>query len=154
MALSNQKGVSLVELMIAVVILLFVSLALMQTALMSIEANMKNVLRDEAVSVADGRMSEARNLTFTALADTLQPDALADSTLTAAACPASFWTTFGPRGGVLLRKSLRNWSTVSFCTNRDVINLGSQNKQVTINVGWSYRGQDFSHAMTTIVGMK
>ncbi len=47
--------------MIALVVLLVVSLALMQTALVSIDANMTNILRDEAVGIAEMRMNEARN---------------------------------------------------------------------------------------------
>lgn len=48
----NKEGMTLVEVLIAMVVLLLVSLALMQTALVSIDANMRNVLRDESVSVA------------------------------------------------------------------------------------------------------
>lgn len=51
-AMPNKEGMTLVEVLIAMVVLLLVSLALMQTALVSIDANMRNVLRDEAVSVA------------------------------------------------------------------------------------------------------
>ncbi|MEK6691226.1 MAG: type II secretion system protein [Nitrospirota bacterium] len=50
--MTKSQGLTLVEVLIAMVILLLVSLALMQTALVSIDANMRNVLRDEAVSVA------------------------------------------------------------------------------------------------------
>ncbi len=50
--------------MIAFVVLLFVFLALMQTALVSIDSNMRNVLRDEAVRVAEERMNAHRNVPF------------------------------------------------------------------------------------------
>ncbi len=36
----------------------------MQTALVSIDSNMINVLRDEAVSIAEMRMNELRNRPF------------------------------------------------------------------------------------------
>jgi prepilin-type N-terminal cleavage/methylation domain-containing protein len=42
----NSRGVSLVEVMIALTVLLVVFLGLMQAALLSIEQNMKNLLRD------------------------------------------------------------------------------------------------------------
>ena len=64
-ALLNKKGFTLVEVMVAFVILLFVSLAMMQLGLVSIGSNITNILRDEAVSIADQRlndlMSEASN---------------------------------------------------------------------------------------------
>ena len=42
----TEAGFTLVEVMIALVVLLLVFLALMQTALVSIDSNMKNNLRD------------------------------------------------------------------------------------------------------------
>lgn len=62
----TYKGFSLVEVMIALVVVLLVSLAMMQTALVSIDSNMLNVLRDEAVSIAEERMSMNRNLALSA----------------------------------------------------------------------------------------
>src|SRR3990172_4640679 len=64
----TEWGFTLVEVMIALVVLLFVSLAMMQTALVSIDSNMINVLRDEAVRIAEERMSELRNVPFDNLA--------------------------------------------------------------------------------------
>jgi len=63
--LRNKKGLTLVEVMIALLVFLLVSLAMMQTALMSIEANTTNLLRDEAISVADLMMSQARTFAAT-----------------------------------------------------------------------------------------
>ena len=65
--LGGITGLSLVEVMIALVIVLLVFLALMQTALVSIESNTVNILRDEAVSIAEMRMNEARNIPFASL---------------------------------------------------------------------------------------
>lgn len=59
--LLDNKGLTLVEVMISLLVFLLVSLAMMQTALVSIEANATNYLRDEAVSVADMLMTEAKN---------------------------------------------------------------------------------------------
>ncbi len=50
--------------MIALVILMVVSLALMQTALLGIRENLRNAMRDEAVNIADQRMNELRNTDF------------------------------------------------------------------------------------------
>jgi type II secretory pathway pseudopilin PulG len=69
---------SLVEVLIALTVLLFVSLALMQTALVSIDANMRNVLRDEGVRVAEAGMMAMRNEDFDALIATPVVNSSAD----------------------------------------------------------------------------
>src|SRR4030042_2438093 len=138
----NKKGLTLVEVMIALVVLLLVSLALMQTALVSIDANMTNVLRDEAVDIAEMRMNEARNLPFTATVDNLTSDI---GSLSGADCPTAFSAT-----GVPIQRNLRNIKNFDFCTNRVVTPLGTDTKQVTITVGWRWNGADYTHSITTI----
>ena len=63
-AIRNNKGMTLVEVLVALLISLLVFLALMQTALVSIDANMRNVLRDEAVRIAEMRMYIIRNTPY------------------------------------------------------------------------------------------
>lgn len=65
--LKNNKGLTLVEVLIAMVVFLLVSLAMMQTALVGIDSNTINILRDEAVNVGEMRMNEARNVPFASL---------------------------------------------------------------------------------------
>jgi prepilin-type N-terminal cleavage/methylation domain-containing protein len=57
----NKKGVSLVEVMISLVILLIVSMGLLQASLLSIDSNVRNELRDEAVRIASESMAEKRS---------------------------------------------------------------------------------------------
>ncbi len=150
-ALLNKTGLSLVEVMIALVVFLVVFLALMQTALVSISSNMINVMRDEAVSIAEMRMNEARALPFTQTVDSLVGDS-ADLSLTATICPANFVTKFGTIG-LRVSRNLRNISNFDFCTNRTSV-LNSTNtdvKQVTITVGWKWKGEDYTHSISTIV---
>ena len=66
----TEVGFTLVEVLISMVVLLLVSLALMQTALVSIDSNMMNILRDEAVGIAEEEMNEARGVSFSLLGDT------------------------------------------------------------------------------------
>lgn len=53
----NEKGVGLVEVMVALVVLLFVFMGLLESALLSIDSNLRNVERDEAIRIADQRMN-------------------------------------------------------------------------------------------------
>ena len=140
--LLDKKGLTLVEVMIALVVLLLVSLALMQTALVTINANMTNILRDEAVSIAEMRMNEARNLPFSTTVDNLISDI---GSLSGANCPSGFSAT-----GVPIQRNLRNVRNFDFCTNRVVTPLGAGAKQVTITVGWRWKGEDHAHSITTI----
>ena len=146
--ITDKRGFSQVELMISLVLLLFVFLALAQTALVSIDSNMTNILRDEAVSVAEMRMNEARALPFTQTVDSLVGDG-SDSSLTATICPANFVTNFGTTG-LRVPKNFRNIN-FNFCTNRTATMLNANNKQVTITVGWKWKGEDKTHTITTIV---
>jgi prepilin-type N-terminal cleavage/methylation domain-containing protein len=124
-AMFNKKGVTLIEMMIALVILLVVSLALMQTAIIGMNVNLQNILRDEAVNIAEMRMNQLRSLPY----DSILPGAEAPVTRTF----RGFTETYTPT---------RIVSTLLTSTNI---------KQVTISVSWDYRGKTYSHGITTIV---
>ncbi len=144
--LGGIKGLTLVEVLIAMVILLLVSLALMQTALVSIDANMRNVLRDEAVSVAEMRMDEARNIPF----DTLATDTSDGNVQTFPACAGATAPAAGPYP-VLIQRNIRNITGFNFGTQRTVIALSGDDSQVTVLVRWEYRNECFTHTISTIM---
>ena len=152
-ALSNKKGFTLVEVMIALVVLLLVFLALMQTALVSIDSNMKNNLRDEAANIAAMRMEQARNLQYTQSTDNLISDAV--GTLPAVDlsgntnCPATPAPPFA--AGVPVQRAFRNIAVFNFCTNRTVAVIDTNTKSVTIRVGWRWRNEDYNHNIRTVV---
>ena len=60
----NNKGMSLLEVMIAMAILMVVSLALMQTSLLGFQENLRNSLREEAVRIADQKIGDLRALAY------------------------------------------------------------------------------------------
>lgn len=148
--LLNKKGLTLIEVLVALVITLVLFLALMQTALLSIDSNMKNLLRDEAVNIAEMRMNEARNLAFTETTDNLVSDTVS---LAGADCPTGFSAT-----GVLVERNFRNISDLDFCTNRTISCPESTPcpssptmKQIDITVGWRWKGENYTHSVSTIV---
>jgi hypothetical protein len=113
----------------------------MQTALVSIDANMKNVLRDEAVSIAEQRLNEARSLPF----DSIVSDAAA---LPAGVdCPGTFADGKGER----VQRNFRNIINKDFCSNMTVTDLGINNKQANIRVIWNWKGEAFMHSITTLI---
>jgi prepilin-type N-terminal cleavage/methylation domain-containing protein len=128
-ALKDKKGFSLVEILISLVLLLIVFLALTQTAMVSIDSNMTNILRDEAVSIAEMSMNEARNIPF---------DNLADSNDT-------------------VNRNFRNIANFQYNVSRIITPLGSNNKQIDITVTWDWKnrtvanGNPYSHSISTIM---
>lgn len=138
-----NSGFTLVETMIALLVVLVVLLGLIQVSLLSIDANMKNVLRDEAVQLAGRRMNDARNTAFNSLvSDT--------GLLPSDAKCTKFRATFP--NGVRVRKDIRNIRDFDFCTNMTVQPTAvTGTKQITITVGWEWKGLPTKHEIVSIV---
>jgi prepilin-type N-terminal cleavage/methylation domain-containing protein len=152
----NKRGMSLVEVMIALLVMLLVFFALMQTALVGIDSNMLNSLRSEAVNVAEMRMNEARNEPFTGIvSDASSPLSDYDSSCSSGCndCPAGFST------GKCRCRSVKSISEFKFCSNLQCGELGgdnncatndADNRQIIVSVGWKWKGNDYRHTITTI----
>ncbi len=80
----NRRGLTLVEVMIAMVIMLIVFMGLIQASLLSIDSNMRNELRDEGTRVASESMAEVRAVPFND--DTLQDKSQTGSDATMQIC--------------------------------------------------------------------
>jgi prepilin-type N-terminal cleavage/methylation domain-containing protein len=157
--LGGGRGLTLVEVMIALTVVLVVFLALMQTALVCIDSNMINTLRSEAVNIAEMRMNEARNAPFTSLvSDTGSPSSNYDSSCDSGCndCPPTGFST-----GECRCRDVRSISDFKFCTNLTCTEFGgdgncatddSDNKQVNITVGWKWKGENYTHRITTVRG--
>ena len=146
--LNTERGLTLVEVIIALAIFLLVFLGIMQVALLSIDHNMHNILRDEAVSIAGATMEQVRSEPFANV-----------SSVTAALpsgvdCPGTFTT------GTLVQKNVRSM-TKDFCVNLTCADLdgdgdcttddsASNSKQVSVRVSWRWKGQDFLQTVTTL----
>jgi prepilin-type N-terminal cleavage/methylation domain-containing protein len=137
----TQDGVSLVEVMIALVVLLLVFMGLLQAALLGIDSNMRNIIRDEAVTVAAMRMEEARSMPF----DTVVNDATPGDNLALAACPAG-----DNPYPVEVDRNFRNIQNFPFGTNRTVTDLNADTKQIEILVRWEHKNECYTHSATTL----
>ena len=117
----NREGVSLVEVMIALVVMLLVFFALMQTALVGIDSNTQNSLRSEAVNIAELRMNEVRNTPFDSiLSDSGSPSTVFDTSCTSGCndCPSGFST------GECRCRDVKSISEFKFCTNVTSAEIG------------------------------
>jgi len=123
----GRNGVTLVEVLIALVVLLIVFMGLMQVSIVAIQGNMRNVLRDEAVRLTADRMNRLRSVSFDH----------ADLTATAG--------TDDP----VINRAVRA-ATVNFTVRRIIADIDANHKQVTLTTKWAWQGEDFTHSISTI----
>ena len=120
----DKKGMTLIEVLIALLLLAVTSLAMIQSALVAMNANITNELRDEAVSVAEQRLNELRNTPFANL-DTLPPE-------------------------TVITRNIR--ATVrSFTPTRTIVTVNDFCKQITLTVSLDYKGSTYQHGVSTVV---
>ena len=118
---------TLVEVLVALAIVFVIFLGLSDAGLVVLNENIKNSLRDEAVSVAESEMQVVRNMPFASLPG-------ADNTVT---------YTVPPR-------PIRGLS-VNYTVTRGIRFLDNDNREVTINVAWTRQGRAYNHQILTIV---
>lgn len=119
--IDNSKGVSLVEVMIALVILLIVFVGLIQVSLVSIQGNMNNILRDEAVGIAADQMTNLRAAPF-----------------------ANVVTS----PNTTISRNIRNVVAHPFIVATAVADPDANHKVITITVSWSWQGEAFTHVIS------
>jgi prepilin-type N-terminal cleavage/methylation domain-containing protein len=132
----NNKGVTLVEVMIALVIFLIVFMGLMQTALLSIDGNVRNVQRDEAITLANGELDNLRNTPF----DSLNADATWH-------CNTS-------------SKDFRNISKqFNICERVTNLDAAPNTRSIDVVIGWDHKNEtaaqsptnkEFQHSISTV----
>lgn len=136
-AMLNNKGVTLIEMMISLVIVMIVSLALMQTALVGMNMNVRNSMRDEAVNVAEGRINELRSLPFT---EKLTSGDLAAGVMVLPAVSKNLRST-----------TIDYIPTQTIADIKTAFEIEANAKQITISVDWTYRGNSYTHSVTSIM---
>lgn len=142
--LRDSQGVSLVEVMIALVVLLLVFMGLLQAALLGIDSNMRNILRDEAVTVAAMRMEEARSMPFVDVVDDT-----VTSAVNVPACGNPPVNDAGPYP-VGITRDFRSIQNFPFGTRRTVNDLNADTKQIQVLVRWEYKNECYTHSATTL----
>ena len=120
----DNRGMTLIEILISLTLLAIVSLALIQSSLLAINTNVKNEMRDEAVSVAEQRLNELRNTPFASL-DTLPAEAAITRNIRSVSC------TYTP--------------------TRVITPISSVTKQITLTIEWKYKGVSYTHSTSTVV---
>jgi prepilin-type N-terminal cleavage/methylation domain-containing protein len=126
--LKNNQGFTLVEFLIATVILTFGLLALINLQLTSIQGNSDSKEMTRAIFLAEKKMEQLKNTPYGSLSIGTTQDA------------SNPMNGLGQSGGIFNRSwVIQNYSGSSFM------------KQVTVNVTWTLKGQSHNATYQTVV---
>ena len=121
---NNSRGFTLIEFMLAIVILSVGMLGMLQGINIAMDKNRDNIFRTEAVMLADERMMAVRALSFDSISATI---------------------------AVPPKESAGSRSFKSYSVQKIVTQLTGKSKQVFINVSWHKRKSLYSHSISSIV---
>ena len=124
----NQKnrGFTLIEVLVAILILFISMMAVLHALGLSVEHNMKNIIMDEAVRISEQRMNELRNMPVTTLVSSTSSTKLTIS------------------------RNFRN-ITIDYTVNWIVENLSADSRAIQVLVQWRWKNIDHQHTATSIV---
>lgn len=126
---SNRGGFTLVEFLVAIVILMVGLLALLQTVNMAIDANGSNKKREGAVLLADQAMGRLRGTQYASVVT----------------------NSLSGEYPNLQKKSYAGLGFVNYSVYNVVTALASNTKNVQVVVSWKEKGVRKSHALTTVM---
>jgi prepilin-type N-terminal cleavage/methylation domain-containing protein len=119
----KNRGFTLVEVLVAIAFLTISMLAVLHALGLSVEHNMKNIIMDEAVRIAEQKMNELRNTPIASLTSSTQSPLL---------------------------RTFRN-VTISYNVNWIVQNLSADSRTIQVLVQWRWKNIDHQHSATSIV---
>lgn len=123
--ITNKQGFTLIEFLVAIVIISVALLGLLQAVNYAIVNNMTNQLRQEGYMLADERMSQEKSKIFTQISSP---------------------KTSGATAARLVSGAFRNYSVIK--TNSTVT---TNTKQVDLRVSWKYKKNPYNHSITSLV---
>ena len=125
MATVSQKnrGFTLVEVLVAIVILFISMMAVLHALGLSVEHNMKNLIMDEAVRISEQKMNELRNTPIASLASATQSP---------------------------MPRTFRNVA-INYNVTWIVENLSADSRAIQVLVEWRWKNIDHQHSATSIV---
>lgn len=131
---SDDKGFTLAEVMVAIMILMVGLLALLQATNFAMSHNLNNQLRTEAIAYGDEIM--ARELA--------KPFALIS---TAYHCQ--------PQNGCIQESAQRQigYGFVTYNVNRVNSSVTTNTTSVQVTVSWTYKGVNYSHSLSSLASM-
>jgi type IV pilus assembly protein PilV len=138
----DNRGITLIEILISFVLVTVTSLALIQSALVAMNTNVKNELRNEAVKVAEQKMNDLRNTPFPAPGFT--------NDLTATPPPGNVADAVVTRN---IRGTSYDFTPLRTITDVDVdpVSLQVNLKQIYLTITWNYKNINYQYSVSTVV---
>lgn len=118
----DNKGFTLIEVLVACIILTIGMLGILETMVLSMQQNLNNYSRDESVRIAEQTMNELRNASFATL--------------------VSGSSTVTRQYKQVTRTFNVTWTATTLSTNSFAL-------QIVVN--WTIRGKVYSHSTTSII---
>ncbi|MDQ7038292.1 MAG: prepilin-type N-terminal cleavage/methylation domain-containing protein [Aquificota bacterium] len=145
----RSEGFTLMEALVALVILALLLLGLLAGLLAAIQYNLMNYIRDEARLLALECAENIRNTPFTNLVAG-SVDCNANTTVSVNVPCGDIGTRVVTGQAEEIDRQVRNTS-VRYRIGWDV-NVAGDVAQVRIRVCWTYRNRNYTHTVTTLVG--
>lgn len=122
-SLPSNDGFTLVEVMVAILILTVGLLGLLQVSIVASEQNLRNAMRTEAVQISEERLLSRRLLPFDNITGGLKSEQVASR--------------------------LRGF-TMNYTVERNHTTLSTDSKQLIVTVRWSYKNNAYSHEVRSV----
>jgi hypothetical protein len=127
-------------------VLLVGMLALLNTAAVVIQNNLINVLRDEAATLAQSKMSDIKNTPFTDINMAYLSSQPPQPTVLPICGP--------PGAGVVVTRYFRGVAANYTVTcNLQTLDAAGDTISVQVIVGWTYKGNPYSHTVATVMSI-
>ena len=136
----DNRGITLIEVLISFLLVMVTSLALIQSSLVAMNTNVINELRNDTVRLAEQKMNELRNTPF--------PAPPATHALTALPPP-------GAKDPAITRKVRA--TSCDFTPSWMVKDIGFDSagqanlKQINLTITWTYKNVNYQYNVSTVV---
>ena len=125
----NNKGFTLIEVLISIAILIISMFATLNALVVSVQQNINNIMMDEAVNIAEGKMNEWRNVPFTSLST------------------GTFTET--------VQRRFRNLDPFAFTIESRLTSLSTNSMAIQVIVKWTAKGtqtgMQHSHSISSVI---
>jgi type IV pilus assembly protein PilV len=128
--LSIKNGFTLLEVLVAMVILMVGLLGMLNVINLAIATNVQNEMRNQAVAIGEDKMAQKKSLSYD---DILTP------------------TQQSEKVPLALRNSFVNYSVAYQVEEIPPGTLNPNTKRINIGVRWRYKGNNYEHVVSSIV---
>jgi type IV pilus assembly protein PilV len=135
----DSNGFTLIEVMVAILILMVGMLGLLQAINLATEVNIRNQVREEAVYTANRVLSEMRGRVF--------------DNISVAATKKNFYTYATYQLPSKIRGASRSYSVTRKSRVLSTVDGKDVTKELTVTVAWSYKGVGYQNQVVAPISI-